>query len=378
LIESLLLDIPIPVIYVAEEAAKNYAVVDGQQRLTSICSFIDGKFPDGTPFKLAGLQVMTELNKKLFRDLEPAHQESIISATLRLITIDKDSDPAVKFEVFERLNVGAVALNDQELRNCVYRGHYNQLLRDLARNGHLLKILRQEKPHPRMQDRQLILRFFAMWRKTHLKYKAPMKQFINREMDEHRDAKPEQIEEMREIFTRSIEMAYTVFGTNCFRRFYPGTEQEPNGAWEPKKLNIALWDTILYGLSYFEKQQIIPIADAVREEFLDLISEDEQFEKFITSSTDQPDRLQYRADAWLKRLRGLVGYRGTEQRTFSLALKRKLFEDNPACAICAQKLHDVDDTEVDHVIHYWRGGKTVPDNARLTHRFCNRKRGGRA
>lgn len=71
LIESLLLDIPIPVIYVAEEQNNTYSVVDGQQRLTSICEFINGKFPDGQDFRLSSLQVMTELNRKLFIDLSP-------------------------------------------------------------------------------------------------------------------------------------------------------------------------------------------------------------------------------------------------------------------------------------------------------------------
>jgi len=379
LIESVLLEIPIPVVYLAEEQDNRQSVVDGQQRLTSIVAFLDGLFPgpDKATFKLTSLQVLKELNGLTFKELDAAMQEKILGTPLRLVIIQKDSDPDVKFEVFERLNVGAVALNDQELRNCVYRGSYNKLLRELSQNEHLLKVLRQEQPHPRMQDRQLILRFFAMWRKTHLKYKSPMKQFLNHEMEQNRNIAPEIVEEMREIFARSIEMAYVVFGQNAFRRFYPGNPQEPNGNWEPKKLNIALWDTILYGFSYFEKAQIIPIADAVREEFLDLMGTDDQFVKFITSTTDQPDRVQYRADIWIKRLRELVGYKGAEPRNFSLALKQKLFEVNPACAICGQHMHDIDDTEVDHILHYWRGGKTISQNARLTHRFCNRQRGGR-
>jgi len=181
LIESVLLEIPIPVVYLAEEQDNRQSVVDGQQRLTSIVAFLDGLFPgpDKATFKLTSLQVLKELNGLTFKELDAAMQEKILGTPLRLVIIQKDSDPDVKFEVFERLNVGAVALNDQELRNCVYRGSYNKLLRELSQNEHLLKVLRQEQPHPRMQDRQLILRFFAMWRKTHLKYKSPMKQFLN-------------------------------------------------------------------------------------------------------------------------------------------------------------------------------------------------------
>lgn len=68
--------------------------------------------------------------------------------------IEHDSDPDVKFEVFERLNLGAEKLNDQELRNSVYRGRYNDLLRDLATNPHMLKIMGTNRPHNRMLDRQ--------------------------------------------------------------------------------------------------------------------------------------------------------------------------------------------------------------------------------
>lgn len=329
LIESLLLEIPIPVIYVAKEQNDSMPVVDGQQRLTSVRAFIDGKFPDGQPFKLGSLQVLTELNGKAFKDLGNAQQEAILGTTLRFIVIEKDSDPDVKFEVFERLNLGAEKLNDQELRNSVYRGTYNALLKELSTNTHLLKVLRADVPHKRMADRQLILRFFAMWRATHLKYKSPFKQFMNREMESHRNADSSQIANMKAVFEKSIEMAYTVFGRNAFRRFYPGSEDSKrDGHWERSKLNVALWDTLLYTFSFYDKRQIIPIADSIREEFLDLLTYDTKFVDFITATTDQVDRVRYRAEEWRRRLDQLVGDVKSEPRTFSLELKRELFKKN--------------------------------------------------
>jgi hypothetical protein len=377
LIESILLEIPIPVIYTAEEADKTYSVVDGQQRLTSICCFIDGKFPDGYEFRLSGLQVLTELNGERFRELLPGQQEAIMSAILRLIVITKDSHPDIKFEVFERLNLGAVKLNDQELRNCMYRGAYNVLLAGLADNRRLRLILGRDDPDPRMKDRQLILRFFAMWRNTHLKYRAPMKQFLNREMEQHRNPSKSELDEMRRIFDDSIEMTYTVFGKNAFRRFNLGRDGRPDGAWEERKLNVALWDTMLYTFTFFEKRQIVPIADRVREEFLNVMSSDQMFIDYITSSTDKTDRILYRAKTWRERLDVLVTVNPGEPRSFSLSLKESLHKGNPSCQICGQRIHGVDDAEIDHVEHYWRGGRTIPENARLTHRYCNRKRGGR-
>lgn len=377
LIESLLLDIPIPVIYVAEEPNKTYSVVDGQQRLTSICAFINGKFPDGQDFKLSSLQVLTELNRKSFKDLDTELQEAILNSILRLIVIEKDSDPNVKFEVFERLNLGAEKLNDQELRNCIYRGNYNKLLCDLTHNPYMLKVMGSETVHTRMMDRQLILRFFAMWRNTHLKYKQPIKQFLNYEMDKHRNLSESEVTEMRSIFEKSIEMVYTVFGRSAFRRFNPGKEGNLNGSWETNKLNVALWDTLLYTFSYYEKSQVIPIADRIREEFLDLMTNDSTFVEYITSTTDKSEHVQYRAEGWRRRLQSLLGSGTKEPRNFSRKLKEELFHQDPTCQICSQCIHDLDDAEVDHIQHYWRGGKTIPENARLTHRYCNRVRGGK-
>ncbi len=374
LIESILLEIPIPVIYVAEERTRTYSVVDGQQRLTSICSFVNGKYPHGQVFKLSGLQVLTELNRKTFNNLDVELQETILNCILRLIVIQADSDPDVKFEVFERLNLGAEKLNDQEVRNCVYRGSYNQLLHDLARNPFLLKIMGADVPHMRMVDRQLILRFFAMWRNTHLKYKGPMKRFLNSEMEKHRDLSPKELKEMQSVFEKSIEMAYAVFGENAFHRFNLGKQTDPNGGWESKKLNVALWDTLLYTFSYYDREQILPIADRVREEFLDLIANDSKFVTYITSTTDKPERIQYRADVWRHRLQNLIGLSSDEPQTFSLQFKQELFERNSTCHICWKPIQTVDDAAIAHIQNYWKERKPIQENARLDHRFCHKSR----
>ncbi len=376
LIESLFLEIPVPVVYVAEMPDGKLEVVDGQQRLTTIHAYKIGKFPDGTDFKLSGLQVLDQLNGMGYGDLPDDRQEALLSANIRVIVIERDSHPDVKFEVFERLNSGAERLNDQELRNSIYRGPYNNLLRELAGNEYMLKVMRQKKPHRRMADRQLILRFFAMWHATHLKYKSPVKQFLNREMEANRQMSPAKVAELKALFEKSIELAWLVFGENAFRRWKPADANEV-GEWESTRLNASLWDTLLYTFGFYEKRQIVPIADAVREEFIDMSVNDPYFDQYVLTTGDKPDRVRYRADVWRKRLDELVRVPAGEARGFSRDLKQKLHAASPACAICDQHIHDADDAEVDHVEHYWRGGRTIPSNARLVHRFCNHARGGR-
>lgn len=374
LVESLLLDIPIPVIYVAEEANRTYSVVDGQQRLTSICSFVNGTFPNGSTFRLSGLQVLTELNRKTFSDMPVERQEAILNFILRVIIIERDSDPDVKFEVFERLNLGAEKLNDQEVRNCVYRGNYNELLRQLTINPHLLAILRSDQPHPRMADRQLILRFFALWRHTPTGYKGPMKRFLNSEMEYHRHLTPTELETMRQVFEDCIELADLVFGESAFRRFKPGNTYNPNGTWESSRLNVALWDTLMYTFSRFDKATLMGLASQIREEFLDVLTYDAKFTEFISSSTDKPDRIQYRAGLWHQRLQDLVALAAQNQLTFSRKFKQELLTQNPTCHICWKPIDLVDDAVLAHFPHYWRKAQAVPGNARLDHRFCHKSR----
>ena len=372
LIESVLLEVPIPVIYLAEEDNGKFTVIDGQQRLRSFFRFLNNEF------KLRGLSVLSELNGKYFKDLDKEKQRKIEDTTLRVIEIRKESHSDVKFEIFERLNVGAVKLNDQELRNCIYRGRYNDLIKELAEDKDFLFLLGLKEPHKRMYDRELVLHFLAFYNQTYLKYKPPMKQFLNREMENNRNISEEKIKELRRVFKETVSMVKSVFGDKAFRRFIPGDEKDPNGRWEIRKINVGLFEIIMFGFSRYNKNQIIPLSDVIREELLHMMTSDKEFIASISGSgTTSTAKVTTRFKKWLDALEKIVGMPKTEPRTFSWELKKQLYEQNPVCAICGNKIMVIDDAAIDHIEHYWRGGKTIPSNARLVHRYCNLKRGGR-
>lgn len=379
LVESILLHVPIPVVYTAEQDDGREIVIDGQQRLMSLFGFIDGKFPrDGRDFALSGMQVMAELNGRKFKELDKPIQRDLNNYTIPLITITKDSDKELRFEIFERLNTGSVMLNDQELRNCIYRGAYNDLIRELAQNDDFQSILDQPKLRERMLDVEFVLRFLAFVHKTHLNYRAPMKQFLNREMREQQDLNEDEQARLTKAFKKSVELTRTVFGKTAFRRFVAGSGRSPDGYWE-RKFNKGLYDVIMYGFTQFEKSQVIPLSDSIREEMLWLMTGNDRFIDAISGSgTDRREKVMVKFDAWLGALHDIIGYSGPEPRTFSAALKEQLWKNNPTCAYekCGQKIMDLTDAEVDHVEFYWRGGRTIPENARLVHRYCNRARGG--
>ncbi|MGB3478668.1 MAG: HNH endonuclease signature motif containing protein [bacterium] len=98
----------------------------------------------------------------------------------------------------------------------------------------------------------------------------------------------------------------------------------------------------------------------------------------IAKSTDSKRSIQIHFEIWIGSLRKLIGYPTTEPRTFTRAFKKQLWETNNICAYeeCGQEVVSIEDAEIDHIEFYWRGGKTIPSNARLVHRYCNRRRGG--
>jgi len=273
LIESLLLNVPIPTLFFHEIRNGCLEVVDGKQRLTSIWSYIQEQFPDAEPFRLSGLEVFEELNGAAFSDLSESQQETIKDYAINVHTIAHQSQPEFVFEVFERLNMGSTQLNEQELRNCIYQGSYTMLLGDLAHSEHLLQILGQEEPHMRMKDRELILRFFAMQRTTPYAFSIPVKSWLNTEMRENKHMPPESAESMRERFEIALQLAWDVFGENAFR-IKAGDAN----------INVALWDTVLYSFSLRDPKQVLKHKAEVAKALGELCA-DSKFRRLLVSQS---------------------------------------------------------------------------------------------
>ncbi len=374
LIESALLAVPLPIVYFTEETDGKELVIDGQQRLTSFFSFIDGIFPDGKPFKLTGLKVLPELNNKSYKELGESLQDKIRYYQIRAITILYDSHPELKFEIFERLNTGAVPLNDMELRNCIYHGEYMELLKQLAADSDFMQLLGLKKADARMHDIELVLRFAAFYHATYLKYQPPMKRFLNRDMERYQHITKKEADELRAMFKNSVQIVKSLFGETAFKRFYSGTQMSPNGNWENKQFNASLYDVTMGVFWNKDKNRVYAALDALREGFIDLMVSNKEFVDAILIGTSEQGRVRKRfllAEALVDDI--LQSYK-KQPRCFSVELKKELFTKDQTCALCQQQIQSIDDAAIDHIQQYWRGGMTIPDNARLTHRYCNLSR----
>jgi len=379
LIESILLDIPLPVIYLSQEKDGKEYVIDGQQRLTSFFSFIDGKLPDpqlpfGKDFKLGKLNVFTELNGKFFKDISREFQKKIRYYKIRTITFRKESEPELKFEVFERLNTGAVSLNDQELRNCIYRGQYNELLIKMSLDETFRNLLGIKKPERRMKDVELVLRFASFFHSTYMNYKPPIKKFLNNDMEKYQFISDVDKQKLVNAFKNSLSIINSLLGVNAFKRFHKGDSTNPNGHWERKQFNASLYDILMDSFARVDKNAAFRHLDAIREAYIELLTNDQDFIDVIELSTSSSQAVQTRFKKWYQTLENIFNTSYHEPRCFSFSLKKQLFRENPICSICGNNIIDIDDAALDHIEQYWLGGKTIPENARLTHKYCNNAR----
>ncbi len=272
LIESLLLNVPIPVCYFAEDETGAYEVIDGLQRLTAISRYLD----DG--FALSGLSVLPELDGFKFSKLAPKDQRRLENRTIRCIVITEDSNPDIKFDVFERLNTGAAMLTAQELRNSVYRGPFNDELKRLAGEPYFTALLGNAS-NKRMEFEELILRFFALVGGLEY-YKPPLRQVLNTYLRRNRASVP--AESMVALFRDCCETLLSVMEELPFRSV---RSRNP--------VNKAKFDALMVTTAFADRAAMLEHSSDVKREF-EQLEDDEDFQTAIGRATADRRRMLYR------------------------------------------------------------------------------------
>ena len=354
LVESILIGIPIPIIYLCEEAEGTFSVIDGQQRIMSFTRYLKNEFA------LTGLSKLLRLNGLYFRDLEKAIQRRLRAKSLKAICLDRDSQ-ALKYEIFSRLNLGAVKLKDQEVRNCIFRGSFNTMLRRIADTDENVKILFHHADNKRMEFEERILRFFAM--RDFYNVSGTFKDTMNRFMDKHKNDSKEEIAKLEEQYRSVVDAIKQVLGEEAF--FFQGERAS--------KFNGAVYDSIIIPFSLFPKRTLLMHADKIREGICDLKANDAEYRENVYVGTNAGRRVRGRITKVIEIITRCTGPDTVnEPRCFDTSIRQKLFAENPICAICGNRILSIEDCEVDHIIPFSLGGSTSIENAQLTHRTCNR------
>lgn len=284
LIESILLNIPIPPCYFSQNEDYSFEVIDGQQRIFSIFRFLENQF------SLTSLEVLKELNNKRFHELEKKIQRQLETHILRCVVITNDSSPEIQFDVFERLNSNTVPLNAQELRNCMYRGSLNDLVNSLTTFDPWLSILGKQAPDRRMRDSELILRFFAFHLKGYENYKTPQKHWLNDVLKEGRKFDDKKNKGLENLWKKTVENCLIVFDPpECFRRWPIDGKAV---------VNRALMDLTMQSFKNSSEKTLKDNRDDIRNAYRYLLLNNKDFDDLISKSVDHKSRTIKRFQIW--------------------------------------------------------------------------------
>lgn len=298
LIESFILNVPIPPVYLAEDDYGNYSVIDGKQRLTAIFLFMKQNLV------LRGLENFTEMEGAAFADLPSSIQNALnIRPYVRVVTLLKQSDPDIKYEVFTRLNTGGEPLIPQEIRNVAYRGQLNDLVYELAENGFLKKQLKikdhRSKPYRTMMDAEFVLRFFTLLKRW-ADFSGIMRVSMDSFMKKHQHEKQEFADNLRTTFNTCIYCCEAIWGDHAFKRY-------ANGHWRNLVL-AGMYDAQMVGVSLLsegEREGAITAKAHVIKETRRLLDKDEQFEISVRQFTSNPERVRYRIETMAQTLKAV-------------------------------------------------------------------------
>jgi len=232
-----MLGLPTPPVFVAEETSGQWTVIDGHQCLASLFRFmrplmthlaesagVKVPWANLTELKLVNLEIKKELNGQSIRDIKKEDREPWLwQAKIPIIKLDKNVHEGMKYALFARLNLGSLSLNNQELRNCLYRGQYNNLIAQLSDNSNYLNLWRRPYSDRRMKDRERVLRFFAFYHRMN-DYASPLREFLHKEMKEYQNTDSQQLARFREEFNNSLIWIDRVFGDKAFKQYKIGDE----------------------------------------------------------------------------------------------------------------------------------------------------------
>lgn len=237
LIESILMGIPIPIIYLFETKDGKKEVVDGRQRITTLIDFLNNEF------SLSDLKMLPTINGKKFRNLEPILQSKIEDYQLMAYVIQPPTPERVKFDIFDRVNRGGTQLNNQEMRNALYQGNATLLLDYLSElesfknaTGHSIK-------KTRMKDKYIISRFIGFYllrnQKINIEYKSDIDDFLGKVMEYLNSFKNyNDIKYLETIFNQSMTSSYRTLGADGFRFKAYNYNKRP--------INMGLFEAISY------------------------------------------------------------------------------------------------------------------------------------
>lgn len=247
--DSILLGLPVPSIFLAKDKDKRLQIVDGFQRITTIYDYFKGVFSaDNSVFKLSNREnIYSRWRNKAYSELSEEEKRAVRTYSIHAIVFEqkKPSDNSGMYQIFERINTGGRVLKPQEIRNSVYHGSFNNLIKSLNKILVWRSILGNATPDTRMSDIELILRFFAFVdlknRDEYQQKQINLVKYLNTYMSDHVDIDVEESEKFKSVFLEVISYLNSHLGTHAFRA---GKTQKDGTVRWAQKVNPVIFDAV--------------------------------------------------------------------------------------------------------------------------------------
>ena len=250
LVESILMGIPIPVMYLFEMRDGKKQVVDGRQRISAILDFLNDKLV------LKDLKILPEYNDCKFSDLDAKMQGIFEDSQMYFYIIQPPTPERVKYDIFDRVNRGGTRLTNQEMRNALYRGKSTRLISELSKTEEFLRATGHGISPKRKKDNYVVLRtisFYLLYRKADvvlkqngeaIEYKSDIDDFLAKMMIFiNEKASDELIADCRTMFLRAMNNSYRIMGEDAYR--FAAYEDE-SGKSRKRPINMPLFEMLAY------------------------------------------------------------------------------------------------------------------------------------
>lgn len=293
-IESILLGLPVPSIFLAQ-VGKKKLIVDGYQRIMTVYEYIKlGIFSkDGKVFKLSSSDMINpRWRGKSFNELEDDDKITLRSTTIHAIVFEqkKPNNDTSLYQIFERINTSGRTLKPQEIRNCIYQGTFNTLLFKLNKNKNWRKLYGDITEDTRMIDIEFILRFFAI---SHLKYdelkikQISLKKYLNEFMGEYKDIDENDSKIIDDDFTNCMDFIFKNIGLDAFHSISPSSDEYV------QRFHPTIFDAVTIATYIYLKSANKAPVNLIKEKHFDLVN-DEEFKEYISIRTTNIDNIKGR------------------------------------------------------------------------------------
>lgn len=296
LIESMLIRIPLPAFYIDATNEDKWVVIDGQQRLTAIKTFVldEEKLSEKDKFRLINLEFLKQFIGKTFSQLPRSYQRRINETQITVYLIEKGTPPEVKFNIFRRINTGGLPLSSQEIRHALNQGASTRFLEKLSKSEEFKEATANGISDNRMSAREVILRFLA-FKVTHpSEYNAQeLDTFLNEAMAMINQMSAEEIGKLESDFIKAMSAASSIFGNDAFRK--RSDRKAPRS--QVNKALFEAWSVNLSNLDRHEISLLVNRKDLLVDNFIDLMNKDLLFNTSISQGTGDIRKVKYRFES---------------------------------------------------------------------------------